>query len=57
MDKYYLGYDDTNSRWVVFAADSREQATPEITGYFAVSYEIETADEAHETCKVMNFNR
>ena len=54
MTKFYIGYDTQGHRWQTFSADTREEATPEETGYFAVSAPIDTSDEAQTICDAMN---
>jgi hypothetical protein len=48
VDKYYWGYDRFSSTWQLFAADDPQAATPEASGYFAVSAPYDTRKEAEE---------
>jgi hypothetical protein len=48
MDKYYWGYVRYEGRWQLFAASDPKQATPEATGYWAVSVAFDTREEAEE---------
>jgi hypothetical protein len=45
QDKFYIGF-DTRLRGEVFSSDDPSQATPEATGYFAVSMAFDTEEEA-----------
>lgn len=46
MEKFYWGYNQ-EGEWQLFQA-SPQDATPEATGYFAVSKAFDTREEAEE---------
>jgi hypothetical protein len=46
MDKYYWGYVYYEKMWQLFASDDPKQATPEASGYWAVSQAFDTKEEA-----------
>jgi hypothetical protein len=47
MDKYYWGFVYEENRWQLFASDPKD-ATPESTGYWAVSCAFDTREEAEQ---------
>ncbi len=54
---FYCGLENEwNCKWQVFEADNRNQASPEKTGYCAVTNRMDTAEEANELLKVLNMS-